>query len=1102
MPFPERDFLDDDNDEALRRATRRLFPIIEGFRITEELPDGGQARVFDAVQLGSLERVAIKVFHRAGTRDSEAERLSEKREWRETITLASLCHPNIVRLRARDRTSLGHPCIIMDFVEGVTLKDFVGPAMPLDHTVALFLAEQLCDAIQYAHSQGSIHRDLKPTNVMVHPVTKHLTILDFGLAIRKHDIPLTEPGTFLGTKIWASPEHYKGTTDTSSDIYAFGLIYYYMLTGRLPYDIPPSAPFSVIRSIICDSPALPPSHFRNIPRDTDDIILRCLRKSPSDRFASAAEVRADLKRARAGEPVLSGRRRYWHTARQAWREYKVPLTFGGLVLASVATVAIVAAVMWHRVEAQRALASSSLKALQTALLSTDPRQAHPSDYTVLNMLEDNAPLLDLNMLPERGSQVRSILGRTYSNLGMPAMAEPLLTDVLSYYKTQRGADDVDTMEAEIDLAWNDLALGRPEAAEKHFSQILKRAPRSKVVMTVDAERGMAAVYAYRGDLERARDILLRLLNDSASALPEQLRLSLQRDIARIFGRNGELSKAEARWRDIVSTGRLHYGNEHPQLAQDLVELAFSIELEGLPTNAIPVMEEARAIQRHYTFDRRAFIRTNIILSRLSNTVADKSHAESYARLAVAECEAIAPRDPLHADAYLVLGNALRSRKSFTEARAAYTAGLDVTTRLHGTENETAATLRASLGLVEIDSGAPDNAVASLTEAVRVFALCLGRVHPHTISARKNLALAQLGARQFVNASVQLRDVLQVEEYVYPEGSLNIALTKHQLGQALCYGNVSYEDARRFCWDAYCIRLRELGDQDARTLSALCDFARACVADYDFQCAENALSNVVKSCDAGQATVPDHMRRAQLLLCVVYRKTLQYPAAISLAEALLNELRQEERQRHLLIIDVIMELASSLRCSRRYEEARWALDDARALASRLPGNNALTIALVEEALGTTLVDMGHVDEAAICAFSSLDTLDRLKSLRHIASVENYCTLAEVALAQNRIDDAFAMLLDGMATYPAAMLTSWEWSNMWSLYGLMNSRKGYPLAARQCLESSAVESVTDIHMPPTVRTRIIKRWIEYLIDHGSSYDADTWRRLVAECDTGDN
>jgi serine/threonine-protein kinase len=268
---------------------------------------GGMAEVRRAQDLRLGRVVAVKRLRS----DLAADPTFQARFRREAQSAASLNHPAIVAVYdtgeelATDGSGLMLPYIVMEYVEGRTLRDILREGRRILPQRALEITGSVLDALDYSHRAGIIHRDIKPANVMLTPAGD-VKVMDFGIAraIADSSATMTQTAAVVGTAQYLSPEQARGEqVDARSDLYSAGCLLYELLTGRPPFvgDSPVSVAYQHVRE-----EAPPPSSVdRDIPPEVDAITLKALAKRVDERYQSAAEMRADIDRALEGRPVYA-----------------------------------------------------------------------------------------------------------------------------------------------------------------------------------------------------------------------------------------------------------------------------------------------------------------------------------------------------------------------------------------------------------------------------------------------------------------------------------------------------------------------------------------------------------------------------------------------------------------------------------------------------------------------------------------------------------------------------------------------------------------------------------------------------------------------------
>lgn len=263
---------------------------------------GGMAEVYRARDLRLDRIVAIKTLRPDLARDQTF----QARFRREAQSAASLNHPTIVAVYDTGEdmaTGVPVPYIVMEYVDGRTVRDLLIEGQRLLPERVLDITEGILRALEYSHQAGIVHRDIKPGNVMI---TRNgdVKVMDFGIARAMNDsqVTMTQTAQVIGTAQYLSPEQARGErVDARSDLYSAGCLMYELLVGRPPFT--GDSPVAIAYQHVRENP-IPPSHIDPaLPTWADAIVLRAMAKSPNDRYQSAAEMQADVQRARSGMQV-------------------------------------------------------------------------------------------------------------------------------------------------------------------------------------------------------------------------------------------------------------------------------------------------------------------------------------------------------------------------------------------------------------------------------------------------------------------------------------------------------------------------------------------------------------------------------------------------------------------------------------------------------------------------------------------------------------------------------------------------------------------------------------------------------------------------------
>jgi eukaryotic-like serine/threonine-protein kinase len=268
--------------------------VVDGrYRIIRRLGAGGMAEVWCATDTQLDRKVALKILQPRFAQDREF----VERFRREASSAAGLQHPNVVNVFDRGEYD-GTYYIAMEYVEGASLRDLVNRGMSIEAAVGV--TRQILAAARFAHSNGVIHRDLKPGNVLVDR-NGRATVTDFGIA-KAGVSEITQTGSVMGTAQYLSPEQAQGLEVTAaSDLYSVGVILYEALTGRVPFEA--DSAVAVALKQVSEVPRPPSELNPKVSRALDAVVLKALAKDPANRFASADEFEAALDTAEANPAV-------------------------------------------------------------------------------------------------------------------------------------------------------------------------------------------------------------------------------------------------------------------------------------------------------------------------------------------------------------------------------------------------------------------------------------------------------------------------------------------------------------------------------------------------------------------------------------------------------------------------------------------------------------------------------------------------------------------------------------------------------------------------------------------------------------------------------
>jgi serine/threonine-protein kinase len=792
----------------------RIGDQIGSYRLVREIGRGGMGVVYLAERDDEeFERtVALKVL-RGGPGAVEI----EQRFLQERQILARLDHPGIARLLDGGRTADGSPYLVMEYVEGDPIDAYCnGRSASTEERLELFLA--ICSAVDFAHRNLVVHRDLKPGNVLVSAdgVPK---LLDFGIAKLLHaDLstpPLAETraGLWVMTPEYASPEQMRGDPiTTATDVYSLGVMLYELIAGRRPYDLSGRALPEIAR-MICEQEVAPPStaardacsdetrrtaspagtvrdrlghRWRG---DLDAIVLKALRKEPEQRYASAEQFAADLRRLQAGLPVLARQGSFGYRASKFLLRHRFGVAaaaaFAVLLVLFVTSMALQVARTTRaleRAETEAAKAATVQGFLQETFEAANPLSNEGRHFTVEEALDRARERLERSFSeqPEIEAAVRHQIGKLYSNMGRYDAAEPLLRQALA---TRRGI---------LPAAHEDLA----EALES---------------------------------------------------------------LGLLLGRSGRAAESEPLLQEALAMRRRH-GGWNAEVANDLELLARVANAGGDPLRAAELQGEAVEAYRRSVGEGDP--KTAQALSSLADFErenGDLDAAETAMRQAAGILDGLSePAAAGRGQLEMNLGELLEARGEHREAEAHYRAGLEILRRLFGNDHHWVAQGLVQLGTVLARQGRYNEAEVPLRQGVATLQGRLGRDHPDVATSLNNLAFL-LGERGDAGeAAGLLREVATIQRRSLGDHPFlgvtlrNLGFLEMRLGR--------FSEARQHFEEALSIHRRHHGEDHPRTAHSLLALAWATGELGDWQQATAQMRRAVAAFEA--VYEPDHPKLAE------------------------------------------------------------------------------------------------------------------------------------------------------------------------------------------------------------------------------------------------
>ncbi|HEY2345472.1 MAG TPA: tetratricopeptide repeat protein [Xanthomonadaceae bacterium] len=635
--------------------------VIGPYTLLRRIGEGGFGDVYEAEQTEPVRRrVALKIIKLGmDTREVIARFELERR------ALAMMEHPHIARVLDAGATASGRPYFVMELVDGEPVTGYCDTqSLPIEARLRLF--EQVCAAVQHAHTKGVIHRDLKPGNVLVstHDGQPFAKVIDFGIAkatsgsLGERTLA-TQLNQVIGTPLYMSPEQAMGSADidTRTDIYSLGVILYELLTGSTPVEraaltsvsladtqrliceVEPPRPSqrllqsAVTLSGVASVRAIEPRKLARVIRgELDWIVMRALEKEPARRYQTATDFAADLRRYLAGEPVLAAPPSASYRMRKFVRRHKGSVAAGSLV--ALALLAGIVAFAWQariaRHQADRAQRQTVLAQQQTALAlarTKDLEQVANFEAAMLGqvnpvqagkLLSDDihsryaASLAKAGVPEAERVQRLAALDALWQQVNATDTARDLMDNtilkpaVAAIDKRFKGQPLVDAFLRQT-LAYRYASMGLNDAAlplQESALATRRRLLGNDNPATLESMLGMAGLLAGMGKPADAEPLAREALRGMRRVLGNEHEATLRALslVGLILYDNGRWSEAEPYYRDVLAINRRVLGEDNPITVNQMHNLGLLLMYEHKPAEAEPMLREAVSKERRMLGD--------------------------------------------------------------------------------------------------------------------------------------------------------------------------------------------------------------------------------------------------------------------------------------------------------------------------------------------------------------------------------------------------------------------------------------------------------------------------------------------------------------------
>ena len=668
------------------------------FEIRRVVASGGMGTVYEAVQHHPHRTVAIKVM-----RELIFDESARRRFQYESEILARLRHPGIAQVFASGTYGEGEgpaskPYIVLEYV--VAALDLIAycnqAGLEVKDRLRIFL--QVCDAVHYSHQKGVIHRDLKPSNIIVDS-SGNPKLIDFGVARtvaqdEELSFRMTQTGEIIGTLYYMSPEQISGAVgdiDTRSDVYSLGVVLFELLTGRLPFDFSETNLTQAMRIITDVRPSAPRALVRSLSKDLDWIALRALSKERNERYGSASELAADIRRHLADQPVVAGPPGAIYLLRKLVRRHPLPVSLAAVLLVCLIGFGFVMTIQAARIARERDRASQEAETanrvadfLTQLFGSANPWSGVDRSLSLRDLVDQGAARAN-EQLGDGGlvrARLLAVLGNVYSSLGEYEKAGALLVEGIEIAREHEDEGVEWLAEALRALAWTYNYRLRPAEA----------IPLCQEALELDLRNH---------GIEHAN--VASSLNHLAT---------MQREF-------GLFTESKRNFERALAMREKLLGTDHQDLAFTLYHYACLLRLVGDLEQSRAAFERAATIfESTLGREHLAYAWCQSDLSKTLSLLGEVEAAFEAASLALAIRERLLPEGhPDFADAYLNLASLHWKRREFPQAREMYELALGIRIESLGRSHpETIGTL-ARLGVACQATGSYGEAESYLQQAI-------------------------------------------------------------------------------------------------------------------------------------------------------------------------------------------------------------------------------------------------------------------------------------------------------------------------------------------------------------------------------------------------
>ena len=776
--------------ESVYESGKKLEDVLIGRQIGNYLVDGkagvgGMGIVYTGKRNDKEfeQKVAIKILKYGFNSDYHLKRFQIERQ-----TLAKLQHPNIARLLDGGKTTDGLPYLIMEFIDGIPITEYCDQKrLSIEQRLRLFT--DVCTAVQYAHQNLVIHRDIKPGNILV-TETGVPKLLDFGIAkLLDEDFAgiadgLTKTGIWHLTPEFASPEQIKGeNVTTASDIYSLGVLLYLVLSGHKPYHVSSVSPIA-ISSVITGENILKPSDiikktreiksvegevetltpadigkrrnqkpeklFNHLKGDLDNIVMKAMHKDPSRRYVSVEQFSEDIRRHLVGLPVIARKDTASYLLSKFVQRHKtgfiISILFVLFLIASIISIAWQADIASSernkaKIEARKLERVNMF--LQGMLSSVNPREIG-RDVKVYDVLEKASKDIETELRdqPETEIEIRRSIGNTYTSLGEYDRAEIHLFKALQLSERVYGKES-----QEVATSLHDIALYYHWLGNFHISDSL---------------------------YHKADGIYRRVLNEPTQSMANNLN-----DYALVLSDLGSYEEAKKFFEEALDMSEKINGSKSTDVASIMNNLAINLHY----------LKDLKNAEKYYLKSQEIYI------------------------------ELLGEDRPEVASTYNNLAFVAMDKNNLAQAEEYFTKSYNLKLKLMGEDHPDVGLALNNLGAVQLKMKNFNSAEDYFVKAISQFKKTLPQNHVWAGISYYLIGKTLLEKQRYKSAELNFRKALSIRKKAFPKGHNLIYITEGELGLSLLKQN-KLNEAEKYLLSGYNGCKASLGEKDSSTVRFL------------------------------------------------------------------------------------------------------------------------------------------------------------------------------------------------------------------------------------------------------------------------------------------